>query len=114
MRRLKGYLGADWQSDFFSPVNGKSPRRTAGAFSFSKSDIDKSGKMCYHICGLPTIPPNSRAVAVASSIKEEVEYLLPSSAEGGDIMEYITWRDLIDIAALIIAIMSLLKSNKKR
>ena len=49
-----------------------------------------------------------------SLIKEEVEYLLPSSAEGGDIMEYITWRDLIDIAALIIAIMSLLKNNKKR
>lgn len=29
-------------------------------------------------------------------------------------MEYITWRDLIDIATLVIAIMSLLKNNRKR
>ena len=29
-------------------------------------------------------------------------------------MEYITWRDLIDIATLVIAIVSLLLNNKKR
>ena len=34
--------------------------------------------------------------------------------KGGGIMDYITWRDLIDIATLVIAVISLLKSNKKR
>ena len=56
-------------------------------------------------------------MAVASfTFLEEVKYLcLPSSnMEGGGIMDYITWRDLIDIATLIIAVISLLKSNKKR
>ena len=29
-------------------------------------------------------------------------------------MEYITWRDLIDITTLVVAVISLLKSNEKR
>ena len=29
-------------------------------------------------------------------------------------MEYITWRDLVDIATLVIAIVSLFLNNKKR
>ena len=29
-------------------------------------------------------------------------------------MDYITWRDLIDIATLVVSMIALLKSNKKR
>jgi hypothetical protein len=56
-------------------------------------------------------------VAVASSFLEEVESFFPSSMlckGGGGMMEYITWRDLVDIATLVITVISLLISNKKR
>ena len=46
----------------------------------------------------------------------EEEYLLPSSDnEGGDIMDYLTWQDAIQIALLVIAIISCFyNKNEKR
>ena len=53
------------------------------------------------------------SVAVASFHSEGVIFFAFLRKEGGGIMDYITWDDLIKIAMLVIAIIACFK-NKKR
>ena len=55
------------------------------------------------------------SVAVASfSIGGSVIFFAFLRTEGGGIMEYITWDDLIKIAMLIIAIIACFRNNNKK
>ena len=54
------------------------------------------------------------AVAVASFYSEGVIFLPSSDKEGGGIMEYVTWYDLIKIAMLVIAIIACFRNNNKK
>jgi len=53
-------------------------------------------------------------VAVASSSYEGVHiFLFSSSLRGGDVVQYVSWQDLIHVFEVIILVITLFYENKK-
>ena len=85
--------------------------------AFLSKNIDKSPNVCYNGTRIRKDPVGVAQTAAVASSYRGTRNLFPSSMfcmEGGGMMAYITWLDLIDIATLVIAIVSLVLSNKKR
>ena len=66
----------------------------------------------YAIIFMVARPMGTITVAVAFSVPRKRIFCLPRT-EGGDSMDFITWHDLIQLALLVFAILSVFY-NKKR
>ena len=54
-----------------------------------------------------------KRMAVASLLGKRISFTFPISNGGGDVMDYITWSDLIQLALLVFTIISCFYSKKR-